>query len=102
MGGVDPTKQQWAQIADAMNALQLVPFFDCAYQGFASGDLDADAWAVRYFSSADEEGLPGLEVLVSQSFGKSMGQQLTGRDKSQLPTHTNYQGHVLKPSQVWG
>lgn len=24
-------------------------FFDCAYQGFASGDLNNDAWAVREF-----------------------------------------------------
>jgi aspartate/tyrosine/aromatic aminotransferase len=43
-------------------------FFDCAYQGFATGDLEADAWSVRHF--ADEV---GLEVLVSQSFGKNMG-----------------------------
>jgi aspartate/tyrosine/aromatic aminotransferase len=26
---------------------KLFPFFDCAYQGFASGSLDTDAWAVR-------------------------------------------------------
>ena len=36
--------------------------------------MDADAWSVRYFASASaEDGLPALEVLVSQSFGKSMG-----------------------------
>ncbi len=27
---------------------KLFPFFDCAYQGFASGSLDTDAWAVRF------------------------------------------------------
>ena len=37
--GVDPTKQQWDVIADAMQKLQLIPFFDCAYQGFATGML---------------------------------------------------------------
>ncbi|KAG1756527.1 aspartate aminotransferase, partial [Suillus paluster] len=27
--------------------------FDCAYQGLASGDLDHDAWAVRYIVEKD-------------------------------------------------
>ena len=41
--GVDPTKEQWATIADTVKELGLIPFFDCAYQGFATGDLAADA-----------------------------------------------------------
>ena len=39
-------------------------FFDCAYQGFASGDLDKDAWAVRYFV---ELGVPLLVCQVSET-----------------------------------
>lgn len=38
-----------------------------AYQGFASGDIDRDAWAVRYFIEQ------GHNVLLSQSFAKNMG-----------------------------
>lgn len=34
-----------------MKKNSLIPFFDSAYQGFASGDLEKDAWAVRYFLS---------------------------------------------------
>ena len=45
----------------------LFPFFDMAYQGFASGDLDNDAWAVRYFA---EE---GLNFILTQSYAKNMG-----------------------------
>ena len=45
--GVDPTKEQWATIADVMLEKGHFAFFDCAYQGFASGDLDRDAFAVR-------------------------------------------------------
>jgi aspartate/tyrosine/aromatic aminotransferase len=30
--GVDPTREQWAQIADLMEQRNLFPFFDCAYQ----------------------------------------------------------------------
>jgi len=65
--GVDPTQEQWKQIADLMEERKLFPFFDSAYQGFASGDLDNDAWAVRYFESR------GFEFLCSQSFAKNFG-----------------------------
>jgi hypothetical protein len=50
-----------------MKARKHFPFFDCAYQGFASGDLDTDAWAVRYF--VDQ----GFELLVAQSYAKNFG-----------------------------
>jgi len=43
------------------------PFFDCAYQGFASGDLQKDSWAVRYFVSR------GFELVCAQSFAKNFG-----------------------------
>jgi len=65
--GVDPSKQQWEQIADAMQNLQLIPFFDCAYQGFATGDLDADAYAVRLFEQR------GFDFFLAQSFAKNLG-----------------------------
>jgi aspartate/tyrosine/aromatic aminotransferase len=45
----------------------LFPFFDVAYQGFCSGDLDKDAAAVRLFVQ------DGHELFVSQSFAKNMG-----------------------------
>jgi len=65
--GVDPTKEQWSTIADSIKELGLVPFFDCAYQGFATGDLDADAYAVRLFESR------GFEFFLAQSFAKNLG-----------------------------
>ena len=65
--GVDPTKEQWGKIADICRQKKLFPFFDCAYQGFASGCLDTDAWAVRYFVSE------GFELFCSQSFSKNFG-----------------------------
>lgn len=45
----------------------LFPFFDSAYQGFASGDLEKDAWAIRYFVSE------GFELFCAQSFSKNFG-----------------------------
>jgi len=44
--GVDPTPEQWEKIADLFIQKKHFAFFDCAYQGFASGDLDKDASAV--------------------------------------------------------
>lgn len=65
--GVDPTREQWKEIAQIMKSKKQFPFFDCAYQGFASGDLDQDAWAVRYFIEQ------GFELCIAQSFAKNFG-----------------------------
>jgi len=58
--GVDPTRDQWSAIADVMVEKGHFAFFDCAYQGFASGDLDKDAWSVREFVRR------GIPMLVCQ------------------------------------
>ncbi|KAK6536609.1 Aspartate aminotransferase, cytoplasmic [Arthrobotrys megalospora] len=65
--GVDPTQDQWKTIAEIMKARKLFPFFDTAYQGFASGDLAKDAWAIQYFVEQ------GFELCVAQSFAKNFG-----------------------------
>jgi len=65
--GVDPTHEQWEKIAKVVREKKLFPLFDSAYQGFASGDLDNDAWAVRYFVSQE------FELLCCQSFAKNFG-----------------------------
>ncbi|KAJ3338687.1 Aspartate aminotransferase, cytoplasmic [Gonapodya sp. JEL0774] len=65
--GVDPTPEQWTRIAEACEANDHDVFFDIAYQGFASGDLDRDAWAVRHFVDR------GMELFVAQSFSKNFG-----------------------------
>ncbi|PRD22466.1 UNVERIFIED_CONTAM: Aspartate aminotransferase [Trichonephila clavipes] len=46
---------------------KLFPFFDMAYQGFASGDCDRDAQAVRMFIE------DGHQLALAQSFAKNMG-----------------------------
>lgn len=65
--GADPNQGQWREIAELCVRKGLFPFFDLAYQGFASGNLDEDAWAVRHF--VDRE----LEMCVAQSFSKNFG-----------------------------
>ena len=59
--GVDPTPEQWDEIANVILECGHYAFFDCAYQGFASGDLDRDAAAVRKFV---EKGVPLLVCQV--------------------------------------
>lgn len=65
--GIDPTRDQWKAIAALCKKKRHFPFFDSAYQGFASGDLDRDSWAIRYFRDQ------GFELLVCQSFAKNLG-----------------------------
>ncbi|KAH8177762.1 aminotransferase class I and II domain-containing protein [Sarocladium implicatum] len=66
--GLDPSEAQWRELAQLCLRKKLFVVFDSAYQGFASGDLDHDAWAVRYFMT-----FPELELAVCQSFSKNLG-----------------------------
>eukprot|EP00808_Paulinella_micropora_P013374 g35879.t1 len=65
--GVDPTPDQWRAIAKVMAEKKHFPFFDSAYQGFASGDLERDAFSVKLFTEL------GFELMVAQSFAKNLG-----------------------------
>ncbi|KAH6997084.1 pyridoxal phosphate-dependent transferase [Ilyonectria destructans] len=65
--GVDPTPEQWRQISDVVKEKGHFSFFDMAYQGFASGDTDKDAFAVRHFVKE------GHNIALCQSFAKNMG-----------------------------
>jgi aspartate aminotransferase len=67
--GLDPNKEQWRAIIDLCERKRLFPFFDSAYQGFASGSADEDAWAVRYVLNEK----PQMEMCVAQSFSKNFG-----------------------------
>ncbi|KAF5209810.1 putative aspartate aminotransferase [Clavispora lusitaniae] len=65
--GCDYTRDQWAQILKIFGERDLFLVFDCAYQGFASGSVAEDAWAIRQAYDA------GLEFMVCQSFSKNLG-----------------------------
>lgn len=65
--GVDPKPEQWDEMSKVVKERKLLPFFDMAYQGFASGDVAKDAYAVRKFLS------DGHNICLSQSFSKNMG-----------------------------
>jgi len=64
--GVDPTPEQWKQISDAVKEGEHYAFFDMAYQGFASGDTNKDAFPVRHFVEQ------GHNICLAQSFAKNM------------------------------
>uniref|UniRef100_A0A2C9KES0 aspartate transaminase n=1 Tax=Biomphalaria glabrata TaxID=6526 RepID=A0A2C9KES0_BIOGL len=65
--GIDPTREQWRQIAQICKEKNLFVFVDCAYQGFASGSLEEDAWASRFLADQD------IDMFVAQSFSKNFG-----------------------------
>lgn len=64
--GVDPRPEQWAEIEKLVRKRNLFPFLDMAYQGFATGDIDRDATAVRMFAESGP-------MCLAQSFAKNMG-----------------------------
>ncbi|KAI8581257.1 hypothetical protein K450DRAFT_233884 [Umbelopsis ramanniana AG] len=93
--GVDPTREQWQRIADVVQKKKHFPFFDCAYQGFASGNLDQDAWAVRYFVER------GFELFVCQSFAKNFGLYGERAGNLTVVTRTAEQAqHVLSQLEI--
>ncbi len=65
--GMDPNVDQWKEISNVAMEKNLLPFFDSAYQGFASGDARKDAAAVRMFVE------DGHKIAVVQSFSKNFG-----------------------------
>ena len=65
--GVDPTKEQWEAILEICLRKNLFCGFDNAYQGFASGSLDEDAFALRLFCEHTDN------VMLFQSFAKNFG-----------------------------
>lgn len=65
--GVDPTAEQWKEISSVVKQKDHCVFFDMAYQGFASGDLNRDAQALRLFID------DGHRPILAQSFAKNMG-----------------------------
>ncbi|KAF8561333.1 hypothetical protein P879_01760 [Paragonimus westermani] len=67
--GVDPSIEQWREMAQLIKSHDLFPLFDFAYQGFASGDINRDASALRLF--IEEFQFPSL--FIAQSFAKNMG-----------------------------
>jgi len=64
--GIDPTAEQWQQLAQLSQAGGWLPLFDFAYQGFARG-LDEDAEGLRIFAASHQE------LIVASSYSKNFG-----------------------------
>ncbi|XQJ27267.1 aspartate aminotransferase, putative [Leishmania guyanensis] len=66
--GCDPTPEEWQQIVDVIRRGDLIPFVDMAYQGFATGNIERDAYVLRVLNQQE---VP--TYLVAQSLAKSFG-----------------------------
>ena len=53
--GLDATKEQWEEILEALAKNEHLALYDSAYQGFASGNLDNDGFAVRLAVDSKKE-----------------------------------------------
>ncbi len=64
--GIDPTPEQWQQLATLSAEQGWLPIFDFAYQGLANG-LEEDAFGLRCFTKCHKE------LLVASSYSKNFG-----------------------------
>lgn len=64
--GIDPTAEQWQEIAELIHRRDLLPLVDFAYQGFGDG-LCEDAAGLAALAQ------PGKELLICSSFSKNFG-----------------------------
>ncbi len=64
--GIDPTLEQWKEIASVIRSRGILPVLDFAYQGFGVG-IEEDAAGLREFCTA------GDELIVCGSFSKNFG-----------------------------
>lgn len=95
--GLDPTREEWVRILEAIKQKNHLPIFDSAYQGFASGSLENDAWALQ-------KGIEILQtpILICQSFAKNVGMygERIGAFHLVLPTNENVKA-LLSQLQVF-
>mmetsp|Transcript_33057 Transcript_33057/g.80342 ORF Transcript_33057/g.80342 Transcript_33057/m.80342 type:complete len:437 (+) Transcript_33057:136-1446(+) len=97
--GMDPTLEQWKEMSETVKKQGLVPFFDCAYQGFASGDPIKDAASVRMFVE------DGHLISMVQSFSKNFGLygnrvgslSLVGADEDEAKRVVSQMKTVIRP-----
>ena len=66
--GVDLSEEEWKVVTKKIEEKKHFIIFDLAYQGMVSGDIDADASAVRYFAQRRK-----AEFAVAQAYSKNMG-----------------------------
>lgn len=64
--GIDPTLEQWHEIASLLAEKQMIPFVDFAYQGFGDG-LAADTLPLHALLEKNDE------AIVCNSFSKNFG-----------------------------
>jgi aspartate/tyrosine/aromatic aminotransferase len=64
--GIDPTPDQWEQVADVAGACGWIPLVDLAYQGLGDG-IERDSAGLRTLCR------PGAELMVSSSYSKNFG-----------------------------
>lgn len=65
--GFDPTFEQWKILGKLCAEKEVLVFFDFAYMGFASGNIEKDSFSVNLFLEL------GIEMFVTFSCAKNFG-----------------------------
>ena len=94
--GIDPTPDQWQQIASRVKARGLLPLVDFAYQGFADG-LQQDALGLHAICQQADE------LLIASSYSKNFGlyrERIGGAD-GRRPRHILCSRNAQSPQGVY-
>lgn len=84
--GVDLSIEQWKQVARLCKEKELLPFFDCAYQGFGQG-LEEDVEAIRLFCANSMNMLVAVSQCKSFSvYGERVGGLFVVTDSEEMAT----------------
>lgn len=94
--GVDLSTEQWLTVMEVVKKKGMTVVFDSAYQGFATGDPENDAWAIRHFANEmlRDQKFASSGLYVAQSFSKNFGLygERVGAVHLVVPAHLSTQG----------
>lgn len=65
--GCDPSQSQWQALAQVFARHDHLAFFDAAYPGFVTGDVELDCEPIRVFAKTN------IPIILAATFGKSFG-----------------------------
>ncbi|EEP80302.1 aspartate aminotransferase [Uncinocarpus reesii 1704] len=99
--GVDPTQEQWIEISKVMKEKSHFAFFDMAYQGFASGDIKRDAFALRHFWLGEVKGMADRIIEMRALLRKNLEKLGSKHDWSHITNQIGMFAYTgLKPEQM--
>lgn len=86
--GVDLDRTTWQQVVEICKKRALIPFIDCAYQGFAES-IEDDVYPIKLFADS------GMTFLVANSYAKSFSMYRERCGALSVVTGSSKEAHAI-------